>query len=159
MDLNLGFVVSLSFFSSVPTNLQLVCTISNNSSRVNPICTLLCASEVFWDAAQQILTLSNWKACSRLQGSSFSSSFGVVVVCADPMMEIDGTHFSEQSKWKNHDRIDVRVLSFVDIKNCLVCQRLSPTTFISRNETSEDRFQQTSTWSHKNLFSVEIISH
>lgn len=139
MDLNLGFVVSLSFFSSVPTNLQLVCTISNNSSRVNPICTLLCASEVFWDAAQQILTLSNWKACSRLQGSSFSSSFDVVVVCADPMMEIDGTHFSEQSKWKNHDRIDVRVLSFVDIKNCLVCQRPHLSVEMKRQKTDSSR--------------------
>lgn len=40
----------------------------NNSSGINPICTLLFGSKVFWDA-QQILTLSNWKACSILQGS------------------------------------------------------------------------------------------
>lgn len=52
-----------SFASLGSITIRFVCMYINNSSRTNPICTLLFGSEVFWDA-QQILTLSNWKACS-----------------------------------------------------------------------------------------------
>lgn len=55
-DLNLGFISPSS-----------PCMYINNSSGINPIRTLF-GSKVFRDA-QQILTLSNWKACSILQGS------------------------------------------------------------------------------------------
>lgn len=100
MNLNSGLILyfpnSWAVLCWVQLSHQLVC-VRQLFERANPIRTLLFGFEVFWDA-QQILTLSNWKACSNFTRRKHETT--------------DENCESVGMENKTHDRIWCWVLSF-----------------------------------------------